>query len=649
MKKWEGFTREFLDQVKGYVFLVALLGVFRVFMILWFHKNMRAETGLHDILLTFTHGFRFDSKISALVLIIPFLANCALGPLGKFSAISWIRKTLMLIFVPFIILSMVATVPYFSEYDSQFNFFMFEILYDDQIAVLKTVVQEYGFVQNLFLTILLSYLALKILFHIHEWNYKKGLRILADVRPLTVRILVVLLMFVGMFGAIRGSFKDRPAMRKWAEITSDEFLNKMVMNPPINLDYAFRDFKSINSMKVGLDLYLGDTEIKDAAEAYFGKQDDQTGPFFLSDYLSRKVENGTISAPAHIFLIILESYDMWPLLPEYRSLGIAEGLKELGRKGVLFSRFLPAGKSTMSSLSTILTGVPYMGKNISRIAAESGPYSTSIPKIFEPFGYTTRLFYGGFSSWQNIGNMFRGQGFDEIYSSPHMEKHERDGVWGVQDGALFDFIRTKIPVQSKTFNIILTTTNHPPFNVDVKKEGFSLENIPADILDSFDGSMDLNQLGHIWYMDRELKEFVDSVESVVPNSLFIITGDHYGRRFINSKPSEYIKSTVPLVIYGPGYMEARSGWNQTPGSHTDIVPTILELAAPEGYQYSSFGRSLFSNDKTDGIGYRAYIDSVDILRIGNMRAPDRYNYFMGLAWWFIFRGDSLGEIIESRK
>ena len=49
--------------------------------------------------------------------------------------------------------------------------------------------------------------------------------------PPSLRIAITLLTILLFVFAIRGSFGRRPAQRKDAGVTKDEFLNKMVLNP----------------------------------------------------------------------------------------------------------------------------------------------------------------------------------------------------------------------------------------------------------------------------------------------------------------------------------------------------------------------------------------------------------------------------------
>ena len=89
--------------------------------------------------------------------------------------------------------------------------------------------------------------------------------------------------------------------------------------------------------------------------------------------------------------------------------------------------------------------------------------------------------------------------------------------WGCPDKTLFEQVYQYIeghPAQ-KTFHIILTTTNHPPYTIDVVSEGFDkkkvLQNLPDDIAND-EGI--INELGHIWYADMAMGKFVRKTEKI---------------------------------------------------------------------------------------------------------------------------------------
>ncbi len=192
-----------------------------------------------------------------------------------------------------------------------------------------------------------------------------------------------------------------------------------------------------------------------------------------------------------------------------------------------------------------------------------------------------------------------------------------------------------------------------------------MESIPTEVSDSIEVTMPINQLGHFWYCDRAIGEFVDAVERDFPTSLFALTGDHYGRRFLNLAPTIYERTAVPFILYSNQLIVAWAKRNPTPGTHIDIVPTIVELIAPTGFEYHSFGRSLFTNQiEPDSmrfaIGYKtiiadnfianfkydrdpAALPGVPLGNIGNRYSAlqQMHNQLLGLGWWLIFEGVDL--------
>ena len=71
--------------------------------------------------------------------------------------------------------------------------------------------------------------------------------------------------------------------------------------------------------------------------------------------------------------------------------------------------------------------------------------------------------------------------------------------------------------------------------------------------------------------------------------VFTFTGDHFGRKFINHKPNLYEKSSVPFIMYGKNIPKEIS---EVPGSHIDIMPTLIEMVAPKDFKYFTSLRDL---------------------------------------------------------
>ena len=356
----------------------------------------------------------------------------------------------------------------------------------------------------------------------------------------------------------------------------------------------------------------------------------------------------------------MESYDAWPLMDKYASFGLSDNLKGIANKGTHFTNFLPAYNATFYAYGAITAGIPYNGVNISQLGTMSDQYITSIFSQFKELGYETNMFYGGLLSWENIGEFTTHMGCDKIYSGADTGGKSESGAWGIEDDALFDMVLSNIDSTKYTFNVILTSSYHGPYSVDVDSKGFmyqSRDQFPSEMKKYDDGRMGLKELGHLWYGDWAIGRFIDEAELKYENSLFAFTGDHFGRRFINHNPNLYEQSAVPFILYGKNITAQKL---ETPGSHIDIAPTLIELIAPSEFTYYSFGSSMFDPSKKWGIGFEKSIDSISLsfmpkdapvveinlsdfkeTQSNEFKLREEYDKLMGLSWHYIIRGNSL--------
>ena len=100
-----------------------------------------------------------------------------------------------------------------------------------------------------------------------------------------------------------------------------------------------------------------------------------------------------------------------------------------------------------------------------------------------------------------------------------------------------------------SFNIILNTSNHSPFNIDLAAKGFDAEAVKNALPENERNNQELiKELGHFWYADKAAGEFIAKVKAKYPDSLFVFVGDHADRYNIDKVPSMYERYTVPLII-----------------------------------------------------------------------------------------------------
>ncbi|MBF0264835.1 MAG: sulfatase-like hydrolase/transferase [Gammaproteobacteria bacterium] len=665
------YRRTYLSQlkveIKIWFFLVLLLALSRSFFIFSLYEQVDENSGLNQFIEIIFNGFRFDSKYAVISLLPLLLINS----INSFWDIDNFQKRFRLIWssilIFIIVFLTVVEVAYFQEYHDIFNYQLFGLVYDDRGAILSTLIEEYQLIGRMTLILIISISAVFIL---NKFILSK--EVSSQIQSISPRhwsyrtIIAFVVVFI-LLGAGRGSFGSRPMQEKDAATTADNFLNKSVLVPHAALYYAIQWQWKIDS-GAGLEHFLADKNIRLAAKEFFNSKQNYNS---IEEYFVKKATGQADKKPKHIFLLIMESYSSWPLLEEYSKLGITNGLKELAREGILISSFLPASKGTMPSLQVIISGLPSGKLHVPQSPSSQQLYLTSLAGIFNRLDYQTRFFYGGYLSWQQLGSFAQRQGFKEVYGGGHMDDSVASNEWGVDDEDLFAFINEKLD-HKPSLNVLLSTSNHPPFDLDLEKLGFPLKKLPDAIVqgsaDSLDKEDYLRKMGHFWYADQKMLKFVRKIEKKFPDSLFLITGDHYGRRHFKSKPSLYEVNSVPLLIYGKNILQGIKIPEKIAGSHIDIISTLVELSAPEGYLYHTVGRNILDVESEQyGFGDGVVITPEYILENPkNIQSLDKHpkidsaadiNYikkllhkerqFQALGWWRVQKGSELPKTIDT--
>ncbi|MDG1227222.1 MAG: LTA synthase family protein [Polaribacter sp.] len=645
MKKKEPFLSEFSNLLFFWFIAVTYFFIFRLIFILIYNSDINSELSTSNYINGLFMGFRYDNISIAYFLLIPLISALTLIPLKKVDIAIKIRKIFQIICSVVSVIISIVTINYYSEYKDQFNHFIFMGLYDDKIAVFKTIITDFNPFLNGIILFILIFLFIRI-FAYYE-NKNKIYSFLNSYQFKYKSFIVKFLAITLYVGCFRASYGDYPVRRHYAAVTPDHFINKTIINPIKALEYAIIDFREINKVD---------------KQNPFGKLPKHVQENYESiNNFIRKQKSSLITlsdTPDQIFLIIMESYDSWALSDKYSDLKLTLELKKIKEKGVDFTNFLPASYSTFNSLGSIITSIPYCGVNMSKIGANK-KFSTSIFSQFKELGYETNYFYGGYLSWQNLQNFIKKQGADNIYGAP--DSSEEKVIWGIIDEYLFDLVLKKVDKTKKSLNIILSTSHHSPYEVDVYKKGFFYKNkqdLPLKYQKIYNQkNTSLRDLGHLWYSDKSLGNFVRKAEKKYSNSLFAITGDHFGRKFINTNPTLYESSSVPFILYG-NTVKKLPKKIETPGSHKDISATLIDIVAPNNFSYQSFGNSMF-NASTENIGY-AYqkIVTKDLIKTYSKNYGEKTFYFerkikkninykekldsvMSLSWQYIIKGNKI--------
>lgn len=581
-----------------FVFLHIELMVFRIAFLLLYASQLGSATGA-DILGALWLGARISLKTAAFLTGLPFL----LGTVPYAISGRWPTRRLHFVLggaaVSLMTLLFIIRIPYYEIFHQGFNIMLFNGWKDDRAAIFATAVQQYQFWPRLAAALLLAALL--------TWLFCRVLRLplfrpRRHVRALTCGALAVLPVF-SIFCRFGGAFSaDAGVPWESAARTRSNLLNEAILDDGQALYRTYSTHKRATEKALRP---VSTEELEDAIAILGGDpQAEDLGAAFTR----QKTAPPLARRPHHVVLILGENYALWPLLPEYRALGLAQTGAWLEEHGAHTYRFLPNGNGTMTSLNGFLTGLPDVGLYVNYLMGKHGSADPfGIGRMMQHLGYKTVFWYGGLRSWQDIGRFTLREGFDEFHCADELPEQGESSSWGVPDGVLFDGIRAAMQSDTEdTFYFILTTSNHPPFAYDVDREGFPRADVAGKLPPSIPGDKaTLDQLGHIWYADQVMGKFIRETQQDDPSTLFVVTGDHAERFNFSADVSLWALSGIPCYFYGDGVPTDLFS-AQTAGSHLQIAPTLAELILPAGSAYTSLLPPLTAS--TQAFNHRLVID-----------------------------------------
>ena len=591
-----------------WAYIATTLLLFRLLLIALFFDQASPSSGVASVLTVIGNGLRYDISTAGVWVVPTFLLSLSLLFIKNDAWLTRLRRlsARLYIIIAFVIFG--ADIIYFDEYGDQFDNHVFGIAHDDTTAILLTVWKEYH--PLLFLAIVTP-LIFANLYLLRRWltTTPPPLHILLKrMQRLPVRAVAGVVVFFFVAAMVRGgTLSGEPIRLKHAFVVDDIFLNRTVLNPFSALRYTIKTRLALETGSA-LKQFWPDKDLGSAINLIRSERGQPP-------YSGKNIEEGlTIATPGHsgnkpkhIFLILMESHSGWTVMPAYRHVGLSPEFSKLADEGIYFPNFLPASSGTIGSMNALITGFPDAGLNINYETTALKAYGSSIAHIMQQQGYKTRFFYGGFLSWQRLDSFAQNQGFEEIYGGGSMSANAETNEWGVDDKHLFDFILSKVDDETPSFNFILSTSNHPPYDLPLYELGYHIKDkLPAPLKATKQETVKV--LGHLWYADMQAGAFVRKAEQKLDKALFAITGDHNARLQVRFPGDSVVEQTaVPFILYGPKVLH-ESATKTTAGSHLDIVPTLIGLAADKGTNYPAFGKDMLHKQPPSiGLGWQYLI------------------------------------------
>ena len=669
MNRWQRLFEGIRTEIKVFIFFSALLTAFRIVFLAVFQSQLASVT-MENILTSLWLGFRLSLKTVGSLCLLGFLG----GTLVHTFVPKWpslrIKQLLYSIATVLLTFLFLGRIPFYKIFNSSYNAMLINGKNDDISAIVNTAINEYNALMYIIGAVVLSAALCYFLVKFLAWGTKKYSDYVGNdlsgsdqlgaseqiscptwypktkkTQWMTGVGLTVGIVVLGLFFRFGGAFSYTNSIN-WesAARLSSNLLNENILD---DVQALYR-VKSIAKRTAELAVInLTPQELNEKITAVGGKFN---GTNFDGSFTRTITTQRLVEQPQSINIVLGESYGLWPFLSEYNEPGaylVEQGRKYAASPQAMSTQLaLAQGTGTMPAINGLLTGMPdtglypnYEGESFKQ------PYGLGIGPVMKKLGYKTVFWYGGFSTWQNVKNFVLSQGFDEFHDASEMSS-EDGNAWGVGDKDLFKAISAYMDQHrgEKIVNVIMTTSNHPPYSINVAKEGFDASKVKGHVPDSIsDDEKQLNEMGHIWYADHVMGEYIAREEKADPSALFVITGDHSERFNFAREVGPNVASTIPIIFYGRGIHKDWLAPNAF-GMSIQIIPTLAELAGRPGQTYEAMVPSLFTQEEFV-FNHRLYLDKNGKVLEQSATMPQSYEDMIKnmreLAAWRIKHGDTI--------
>ncbi|AFI05305.1 LTA synthase family protein [Helicobacter cetorum] len=595
--------------LKGFyfTFFMSLLFVInRIGFILYtgYYKHALENASLNNIVKALLDGAKYDNRV-VFAMAILFITTGLLGlsapkrQIKMLNAVAYLSIAIALFFN-------IANIVYYGIYGNVFDENLLEFLYEDKLTILHMgLFGEYPIISSFLLFLMLSIFVSFIYFKLQNTLFKpQNIYQTTYANPLKTFTLFILFSLTQML-YVNAQFSFIGAsLDLHLEPSKDPFLRKITPGALRNLYLVVRNYRHSHNLKFSDFAKESPLEV---AQNYFNLKEVPTHNLY--ELLTQTSHNNSNQKIEHVFYIISESLSSWHFDKKFDSLGLTSALQNLAKEehAQQLPVFIENAPRTVKSLDVQITGLPYINDtNLVNSGVILPSFPMAIANIMKTLGYKNNFYYAGSGIWNKLDSFTKKQGFDTLYFNSHVLEFAKnkpypkpiESNWGVHDNILFDYILENTNPNEKTFSMVMTLSNHPTRNVNLKAFNVPLEKI-QNFVEKTPKSENLpnaNFLGHIYWYDKVVVSFIKKASQKFPNSLFIITGDHFDRSYEYAKNNLYTTRSVPLILYAPTLKPKRIS---EVGSHLDIAPTIIELVAPKDFKFVSFGKPLFSNNTTN--------------------------------------------------
>ncbi|HNW97760.1 MAG TPA: sulfatase-like hydrolase/transferase [Bacteroidales bacterium] len=397
-----------------------------------------------------------------------------------------------------------------------------------------------------------------VLIFIYKRIFRPGY--LAPIKFIYKIIFSIVLLF-SIFTAMRGGWQKYPINKSWVYFSKYPVLNYSALN-------GFWNFMEI-IVKPG---------IKENPYRYFTKAKADSIVNAMQTASNDSTEMILTTTRPNIVLIMMESVSAECVESLGGIPGIMPGIDSLIKNGLNFNNFYANGFRTEQGLISLLSNFPAQPQTT--IMRNFGKFDKlpNLARILGDKGYSENYYYSGNLVFANQDSYIKLSGFTHILDKDNYTWN-RSTDWGAYDEELFAcHLKEAEKDPQPFFSIIMTSTNHEPFNADVEK-----------IFKGKSEADDYKNTAH--YTDKCLSEYLQKAKtkSWYNNTLFIITADHAHTYPKKRGANEAERHHIPFVLYGNVLKSEYKGKTfEKIGSQIDLPAMLLsQLKIP----YKPFEKS----------------------------------------------------------
>ena len=609
--------------------LIVILAIGRLLLVNAYALPGELDGHGKDVWAMWNLGIRYDIRTIIYGILPMFLLGIAACFSGYATwAFSWLQR----IYSPFLYLAFsVATVTnfyYYRTFQKEIDVMVFGLKDDDTRAVISSVMNDYPFFRVVLLvlivTLFFSWLTRRIWYICYRWSCTPEGEVPHVTTVITIAARAALLFGFTLltFLGARGTLHHIPLRQRDRSVSQIPLLNNAVPNALLAFNWAWNNYLE-NPGYPAVDPQEG----QEFAMRLFGKQ----------DLAEKTAENIFLEKnPPHVVLSVVEG--LGSNLLEFDRPGEVDllgSLRSHAEGDFFFKRFLAENFRTMAALTRILFYCPDM--DVTKGLFKKIKLDNSAFDIYKQNGYETVFIHTGLTSWWDMQAYLDVQGVDRtFFSDDFLQRYDdaklniASGSWGLPDEFAYRLALELLEQSSKPmFIVIMTLSNHSPFNVPPGYVDRYPVNPNRDVLDSFferEGATRKILTGY-QYAANCLGDFIAAVKKGQhgDSTLIAATGDHASAQIKAAYPGGlFLNKASPYYLYVPKPILEHTKHLYDPmrvGSHKDIMPTLYSMSLSGAAYFTVGGRNMLAvqDDPARAFGYniRLYMNNDGACAIGD--------------------------------